>query len=282
MDFACAPSLGRGMRYETPRFLDQGESALTVEFGDAVDDETNARVLALDAAFRARAPQGVRETTPTYRSLLIHYDPLEISRDALVGWIERRPSAPTVIARSIGDEAIQGPPHGSGVLRSARNDVGATSQVARWTLPCCYDPAVAEDIEEAASLLGLSAQTLAELHAGADYRAYMYGFAPGWCYLGGLPAALAMPRRLTPRGATPEGAVLIGGGLSLVGANSMPTGWYVVGRTPERLFSLRREPPFLIAPGDALRFEPIGAATFAALSARAEAGEIVARRETAA
>jgi hypothetical protein len=76
------------MRYENPRFLDQGDTALTVEFGDAVDPEINARVLALDAAFRAAAPPGVRETTPTYRSLLVHYEPMEISRAALVAWVE--------------------------------------------------------------------------------------------------------------------------------------------------------------------------------------------------
>ncbi len=254
-----------------PRYLDQGETALTVEFGDAVDPDINARVLALDDALRAAPPPGVKETTPTYRSLLVHYEPLEISRAALIDWIEKRLP---VIARRIGAQAIQEPSGGSGSLRSARN--------ANWVVPSCYDPALAEDIEEAAALLGMTAEAIAAQHAGARYRAYMYGFAPGWCYLGGLPAALALPRRLAPRGPTPQGAVLIGGGLSLIGANPMPTGWYVVGRTPERLFSLRRDPPFLVAPGDAIRFEPVDAATFAALEARAAAGETIARREAAA
>jgi inhibitor of KinA len=255
------------MRYDRPRFLDQGEAALTVEYGDEVDPEINARVLALDEAFRRAPPPGVTETTPTYRSLLVHYEPLEISRAELIDWIA------AVIARSESDEAIRDRADAAGLLRSARNDG------ANWVIPCCYDPAVAEDIDEAARALGLTAQALAEAHAGAPYRAYMYGFAPGWCYLGGLPQALAIPRRLAPRGPTPEGAVLIGGGLSLVATNPMPTGWYVVGRTPERLFSLRRDPPFLVLPGDALRFDPIDAATFAGLDARAAQGEVVARRE---
>jgi allophanate hydrolase subunit 1 len=107
----------------------------------------------------------------------------------------------------------------------------------------------------------------------------MYGFAPGWCYLGGLPGALAIPRRASPRGPTPQGAVLIGGGLSLIATNPMPTGWYVAGRTPERLFALGRDPPFLIDPGDAISFEPIDRARFETLGARAAKGEIVARRE---
>lgn len=247
------------MRYDRPRFLDQGEAALTIEFGDAVDQDINAQVLALDDAFVADPPVGVKETTPTYRSLLVHYEPLELSRAALVEWIETRLSP-------LGARASPPPMR----ARAA----------ARWTLPCCYDPAIAEDIVEAAECLGVSVATLAALHAGADYRAYMYGFAPGWCYLGGLPEALAIPRRPSPRGATPEGAVLIGGGLALIGTNPMPTGWYVVGRTPERLFSLTRDPPFLIAPGDALRFDAVDAATFAALDARAAKGDILARHES--
>ena len=118
-----------------------------------------------------------------------------------------------------------------------------------------------------------------ELHAGAEYRAYMYGFAPGWCYLGGLPSELALPRRATPRAPTPPGAVLIGGGLALVASNPMPTGWYVVGRTPERLFSPSREPPLFISPGDFLRFEPVDLESFRALEARAAKGERLALRE---
>jgi inhibitor of KinA len=235
------------------RFLDQGETALAVEFGDAVDPELNAKVLALDDAFHRLAPAGVRETTPTYRSLLVHYEPLELSRAALIKWIKGQVAKPTA---------------------------GTTQDSRLWTLPCCYDPTIAEDISEAADRLGLSIDALASTHAGARYRAYMYGFAPGWCYLGGLPETLAVPRRLAPRGPTPEGAVLIGGGLSLVATNPMPTGWYVVGRTPERLFAPRRDPPFLIAPGDELRFEPVDAATFHALDARGMAGEILARAET--
>ena len=78
----------------------------------------------------------------------------------------------------------------------------------------------------------------------------MYGFAPGFCYLGGLPAELAVSRRSTIRSPTPENVVLIGGGLSLVSTISMPTGWYVIGRTPERMYQPARETPFLVGVGD--------------------------------
>ncbi|MBM3550776.1 MAG: allophanate hydrolase subunit 1 [Alphaproteobacteria bacterium] len=242
------------MEYVKPRFIDCGEAALSVEFGEGVDPAINARVLTLDARLRAAPPQGLRETTPTYRALLLRYEPLEISRGALVAAVE-------------------------GLLAPGGIEEKPSRPALRWTIPCCYDPAFAEDIDEAAALLGRAAPSLARLHAGADYRAYMYGFAPGWCYLGGLPQELAIPRRASPRGPTPQGAVLIGGALALIAANPMPTGWYVIGRTPERMFAPRRDPPFLAAPGDAVGFEPIDADTFLALDARAAAGEIVARRD---
>jgi inhibitor of KinA len=242
--------------YDAPRFLDAGETALSIEFGDSVDAQINARVLALDAALQRARPEGLIETLPTYRALLVCYEPLVLSRERLVALVEAQ------LAEPPRDESAAPP--------------------ARWRLPCCYEGECGEDLNEAAARLGLSSARFVELHAGAEYRAYMYGFAPGWCYLGGLPQALALPRRVTPRGPTPPGAVLIGGGLALVASNPMPTGWYVVGRTPERLFSPGREPPLFIAPGDVLRFTPVDLESFHALDARAASGERMAIREDAA
>jgi len=251
-----APSRLRAARmtpppYESPRYLNAGEAALSVEFGDSVDPEINACVLTLDAALREAKLPGVEELVPTYRSLMIHYEPLTILRADLV--------------KVLNSLVLQG--------------ASAFTPKARWRVPCCYDPALAEDIIEAARILGMSPDQLSALHANGCYRAYMYGFAPGWCYLGGLPESLALPRRASPRGATPPGAVLIGGGMSLISANPMPTGWYVIGRTPERMFALEREPPLLIEPGDDVCFEPVDHEMFFALEARAARGEIVALRE---
>jgi inhibitor of KinA len=236
-----------------PRFLDAGEAALVVEFGTEVDPAISDRVLALDAALGAALPEGVRELVPTYRSLMIHYDPLRLGRDALVALVEERLAAPAAQSRA----------------------------ASLWTIPCCYDAPHGEDLAELAALMGLPAAKAAEIHAGATYRAYMYGFAPGFTYLGGLPEAIAISRRTKPRPPHDSKAVLVGGGLSAIATFAMPTGWYVVGRTPERLYAPERPSAFLIEPGDSLRFEPIDAATFAVLDARAEGGEVVARRQPA-
>ena len=236
-----------------PRFLDAGEAALVVEFGDTVDPAINDRVLALDAALRAGPPAGVREFVPTYRSLMIHYDPLQIDRATLIAIVRRMMTG----------------------LAEWRGK--GTS----WTLPCCYDPALAEDLDEAADILRLTRDQAVALHTKAIYRVYMCGFTPGQIYLGGVPEPLKISRRATPRPPHPAGAVSIGGGLGTVVPFVMPTGWYVIGLTPERLYAAERKEAFLIQAGDLLRFDPIDLATFRNLEQRAANGEIVARKRAA-
>jgi KipI family sensor histidine kinase inhibitor len=231
-----------------PIFLDAGEAALVVEFGRTVDPAIHNRVLALDAALSKSTPPGVIELVPTIRSLMIHYDPLVIVRDALIATV-----------RSI--------------------DTGGTEMKPsrRWTIPCCYDPQFGEDIAQVAQMTDMTPERVVSLHAGAGYRIFMYGFLPGFAYLGGLPPELTVSRRVTIRPPHPSGTVMIGAGMGLITTFAMPTGWWLIGRTPERMFSLGRDRTFFAAVGDAIAFEPIDLATFHALDARAAAGEIVAR-----
>jgi inhibitor of KinA len=231
-----------------PTFLDAGEAALVVEFGRTLDPKTHNCVLALDAALAKRALPGVIELVPTIRSLMIHYDPLVIERASLI-------------------DAVRG-------IDTQRAE---TKPARRWTIPCCYDPQFGEDIAHIADQLHMTPERVVALHAGATYRAYMYGFLPGFCYLGGLPKELSVSRRVTIRPPHPTGTIMIGAGMGLITTFAMPTGWWLIGRTPERMFSPAREPAFLAAIGDEITFEPIDLDTFHALDRRAAAGEIVAR-----
>jgi KipI family sensor histidine kinase inhibitor len=231
-----------------PKFLDAGEAALVVEFGHTIEPDVHNRVLALDAALTKRALTGVVELVPTIRSLMIHYDPLVIDRAALV-------------------EAVRG--IGSGAAD--------TKPTRRWTIPCCYDPQFGEDIATIATQLGMTSASVIALHSGATFQAYMYGFLPGFCYLGGLPKELNVARRVTIRAPHPTGTIMIGAGMGLITTFAMPTGWWLVGRTPERMFSPARKGTFLAAVGDEIKFDPIDLDTFNALDARAAAGEVVAK-----
>lgn len=235
----------------SPRILDAGEAALVVEFGTSVDPAISDRVLALEDALSSDRPDGIAEMVPTYRSLMIHYDPLILDRDTLADRI----------------------------LSLTGGSPQRASAPARWVLPCCYDAPHGEDLAAVAEQIGRSPADIAALHGQARYRVYMYGFAPGFAYLGGLPEVLAVPRRASPRPPHPANAVMIGGGLAAVATVPMPTGWYVLGATPCRLYAPERDESFFVRPGDEIRFEAIDAATYSGLAAREAAGERVARRE---
>jgi len=234
-----------------PRYLAAGESALVVEFGAKIDPAIHHRVLALDAALSKANIGGVIETVPTYRSLMIHFDPRRWPMEELVAAIARLEEAPRL----------------------------ALELRRRWHIPACYEPPFAEDIDLVASALGLSAARVAELHATARYRVYMYGFAPGFLFLGGLPQALNFPRRPMPRAPVPAGALLIAGGQALIASCPMPTGWYMLGRTPVKMFAPRRDPIFLMGIGDEVCFEQIGGSAFRELTEAAEAGDYYPRCE---
>jgi KipI family sensor histidine kinase inhibitor len=150
----------------------------------------------------------------------------------------------------------------------------------RWVIPVCYDPSLAEDMAEVADSLHLSHEHIVSLHGGAHYRVYMYGFAPGFTFLGGLPEELTISRRATPRPPAPPGSLLIAGGQALITTNAMPTGWYVIGQTPARMFDPARDRPFMVDPGDEIRFEPIDLATYTQLKREAANGAAILRQET--
>ncbi len=236
------------MENASPRYLPAGESALVVEFGQAIDQATHDRVMALDAALEQAQLAGVIETVPTYRSLMIHFDPHLTTTEDLT-------------------RALDG-------LETA---AAARKKPTRWRIPACYDPPHGDDLAEVAAILGLAAERIIELHQGALYRVYMYGFAPGYTFLGGLPDELSIPRRATPRAPAPPGSLLIAGGQALIASVAMPTGWYEIGRTPVKVFDPRRARVFLADIGDEISFERIDPPTFDAMSRAADAGELVAR-----
>ncbi len=229
-----------------PRYLSAGESAVVVEWSRFIDPDAHAAVMALDAALAAQPVTGILETVPTYRSLMVHFDPRQLTADALI-------------------EALD----------AVDPSEAPRAQPRSWRVPACYEMPYAEDLVEAAGILGLSPERVVSLHAEARYSVVMYGFAPGFAFLGGLAPELVLSRRLTPRPPAPFGALTIGGGQTLISSFVMPTGWYVLGRTPARTFDPDRDPMFPIAVGDHVRFERVDAARFAALEAEAQAGKPV-------
>jgi inhibitor of KinA len=221
--------VSEGASPDAPVFRAVGEAGLLVELGDRIDDLLNRRVLALDAALAANPPPGFREAVPAYASLFIAFDPLETDHDGVEQHV-----------RALRPGAV------------ARFDDGAER-----TIGVSYAAAVAPDLAAAATALGLDRQELVERHLAGRYRVYMCGFAPGYAYLGMLDERLRLPRKPAIVRDVPAGSVIIAGAQCIVTTLSMPTGWWVIGRSDARLFDPSAASPFLLAPGDRVRFEAV-------------------------
>jgi len=231
-----------------PRLLPSGDRAITVEFAKNIDDAANQRVLALDRALSAAKVAGVTETVPTYRSLLVHYDPVQIGFDAL----------------------------GEKLVALAQMPAPAAAKPRRWRVPVAYGGENGIDLEDVAKNLDITPEEVVARHAGGDYRVAMIGFTPGWSYLSGLDKSLHMPRRLSPRVFTPAGTISIGGVQAGIQCLAAPSGWHLLGRTAVRTFRLHRDPVFLTEPGDRVTFYPVDIKTYEEQTRAAEAGEVVA------
>ena len=231
-----------------PRLLPSGDSAITVEFSRNIDDAANQRVLALDRILARETIAGVTETVPTYRSLLVHYDPLQIGFEAL----------------------------GEKLAALALNPLPLATATRRWRIPVVYGGEHGIDLDDVAKALNTSPDDIVARHVAGHYRVAMIGFTPGWSYLSGLDASLHMPRRQNPRLLTPSGTVSIGGVQTGVQCLAGPSGWHLLGRTAVRTYQLHRDPTFLLEPGDHVSFAAVDAKTFAEQDRAAGAGEIVA------
>lgn len=215
--------------------------------GSDIDRASNALVRALDAALSAESWPGIRGTVPSYCALLVYYDPVVISYAEL-----------TACLRTL--------------AASAKHQ---HTPARKWRLPVLYGAECQADLVELAGLLQMSPAEVVEMHSAPEYMVHMMGFSPGFAYLGELPKRLEIPRKLVPAKSVPANAIQVGGAQTAVSSMPMPSGWYVIGRTPAKMYDLRRAQPFLLTGGDSVVFYAINADEFAALSADAETGRWV-------
>ncbi len=227
------------------RFLPAGDLAVSVELGDEISREANARVLALEYLIQQRSLPGVLETVPTFRSLLVYYDPFVVGYDELVASL-------------------------TALIPEARAEILPPARTVE--IPCCYGGDLGFELEAAAARLGLTPEEMARLHSGADYYVYFVGFTPGLPYMTGMPERLTIPRLETPRTRTPAGSVGIGGTQCSIYSVESPGGFWVLGRTPIRLYDPSSPDPILLRAGDHVRFRPITRGEFDSISARVAAG----------
>jgi KipI family sensor histidine kinase inhibitor len=218
-----------------PRILNAGDSALVVEFGDAVDAAINQSVYNFSAALESDALPGVREIIPTYRSALVNFDPLVITHVEIEEAIDRAISRATALDT---DER----------------------RSLTFTLPVLYGGDDGPDLARVAEHNSIRPEDVVRIHTSGVYRVFMLGFLPGFPYLGGMDERIATPRLATPRISVPAGAVGIAESQTGVYPMDSPGGWNLIGLTPVQFFDPNAAPPVPIQPGSFIRFESKAAA----------------------
>jgi inhibitor of KinA len=231
--------------YDEPRLLPCGDRALSVELGDEISREVNGRVLALEYLIQHNGLAGITETVPTFRSLLVYYDPMVIGYEELARVLRELASA-------------------------ARPEVLPPARTVE--LPCCYEGELGFDLDAVAARLCLAPDEVAQIHAGALYYVDFVGFTPGLPYLSGMPERLFIPRLETPRVKTPAGSVSIGGMQCCIYSVDSPGGFWVLGRTPVSLYDPTASDPILLRSGDHVRFRAVDRAEFDAIAVAVAAG----------
>ena len=207
-----------------------GDACLVVRFGTGVDAVTSRAVAAATAALTAAALPGVVDVAPTCNTVAFVFDPHQADPRALSG----------------------------AILADLQNlNSGDPTPGTLVEIPVAYGGDDGPDLATVAAHAGLDSDEVVRLHTTADHVVGMIGFAPGFPYLLGLPAALSIPRRPTPRTSVPAGSVAIAERQTGIYPRTSPGGWHVIGRTPRAMFDPHRDPPALLRAGDRVRFVPV-------------------------
>jgi KipI family sensor histidine kinase inhibitor len=210
-----------------PDVAPAGDSALLVTFGRIISPQIHAQVRNLAQTISQDPLPGVGEAVPGYATLLVHYDPQMLDWDIVEAWV-----------------------------RQKLTDTGSVEQqpVHLVEIPVYYGGAYGPDLADVAAVHHLSPQEVIRIHAAGEYPVYMMGFTPGFPYLGGMDPSISTPRLKTPRSRVPAGSVGIAGEQTGIYPVDSPGGWRLIGWTPLRLYDPDRNPPFLLSPGDVVRF----------------------------
>lgn len=223
------------------RYLLAGDKSIVVEFGNLISEEINKKVVSLMEAIENSAINDfIDEMIPTYRSLMINYNPLKIDFDSLLKEVK-------LLEKNI---------KSSGTIK--KNII---------EIPVLYGGEYGPDIENVAKHNNLSIEEVIKIHSEKEYLIYMLGFTPGFPYLGGMDERIETPRLKVPRTKIPGGSVGIASKQTGVYPIDSPGGWQLIGRTPLKLYDPDKESPILLKAGNYVKFVPITKEEFDKLSA---------------
>lgn len=216
-----------------PRYLELGDSAITVALGEGISRKLSREVADLARALAASNIEGLIDIVPAYASVTVYFDRRRVAYDDVAATL-----------RSAVAQARSG----------SASAAAADTQGKTIRIPTRYD---GEDLADVAVKTGLSRDRIVELHSSPEYRVYVIGFVPGFAYLGELDEALVLPRRATPRKRVPAGSVAIAEAQTGIYPFATPGGWHLIGTTQVAMFDVAAPGPALLRVGDTVIFEPI-------------------------
>ncbi|MCP1327072.1 allophanate hydrolase subunit 1 [Halomonas sp. 707D4] len=220
-----------------PRLETAAMDAITLRLFDTIEEENMAWIMAADSALRHAFGDALIDLTPSYTTLLIHYDCTRLS------FCE---------ASNKARRALDG-------LQPATTQNGQLHEIPVW-----YDESVGPELPLVAKRAGVSVEALIQRHCAHDYCVFALGFAPGYGFMGLVDETLATPRLTTPRKRVPAGSVGIADRQTAIYPLLSPGGWNILGRTAVPLFEYARRGEPLFSPGDKVRFKAISKAEFEA------------------
>lgn len=232
-------------------YKNAGDHALVAEFGNEISKEINEKVRAFAYLLDKERINGIAETVPTYRSLMIHYNPLIIDRKSLISELKKREEKL---------ENLELPP----------------PMVTE--IPTLYGEKYGPDLKDVAKHAGMSVEEVIKIHSSTEYLIYMLGFTPGFPYLGGMDPRIAAPRLENPRTKIQRGSVGIADTQTGIYSLDSPGGWKLIGWTPLPLFNPEGPSSFLLKAGDYIKFRPIDQEEYENLKRELIAGRIPWRK----
>lgn len=222
-----------------------GDSAVSVVMGDVISLDVNRLVLRLQKGLEEHPVKGIVEMIPSYSSLMIHYDPMELSYEKLC-------------------EEIQA--HTEDMPEIEEKDTLVKE------VPICHEGELGPDVEECARLQGCSTEEVIRMHDSHLYYVYLLGFAPGHAYSARFEEPFKFKRRPEPRISIPGRSVVVQQNLSDLIPFDQPCGWNIIGTTPLNITDFSHENPFLVSAGEWVKYIPVTRSEYDQIRKDVEAG----------
>ncbi len=220
-----------------------GDNAITITFGQTIDEKVNIHVHALCQYLHAQDIVGIQDIIPAYASLTVVYDLWKMHKQIKHMDVHAYMEQLLMNANAAIQNTIE--PRGR-----------------KMEIPICYDQQLGIDLNEMSTANKISIKEIIDLHVAKIYRVFMLGFLPGFAYMGTVDERIVMPRKSNPRNSVPAGSVGIAGWQTGIYPLTSPGGWNIIGRTPLRLFDVSKNDPCLFQPNDEVKFIPISLAEF--------------------